>query len=447
MSSHAHPARGAVPAVVLTISLASLGCSATTGAGNATGTDNEPLPGTLVDLVSPAAPGSGEPNLFAAADGRVYMSWIEPSGAGHTIRFAALYGSEWSEPRTIAKSEELFVNWADFPSIVATGKDRLAVHWLQKSGPDTYAYDVRISRSVDGGKTWSESVIPHRDDTRTEHGFVSLVPEADGGFTAVWLDGRNFADRDAGTSPEMTLRGARFDAAGLEGPEALLDPRICDCCQTSAAYLGDNLVVAYRDRSADEIRDIYSVRRTADGWQEPVRVSHDDWQIPGCPVNGPAVAANENAGAIAWFSLRNGNPEVKVTFTRDGVATFSEPILLDGVEMSDVDAGDPRQVARMSDASSEEVLIPLGRVDAEWVNAHRVAVIWLVARGNAADIVLQTVDLDGNPGRRYTLVTTGSMRASGFPRIVGNGNRLVMAWTEPGEPATLHTAIIGLPLE
>jgi len=172
---------------------------------------------------------------------------------------------------------------------------------LQSNGPDTMAYEVGISRSLDGGESWSESVVPHGDGTQTEHGFVSLVPEADGGFTAVWLDGRNTGDRSAGTRPPMTLRSARFDGDGIEGPEALLDPRICDCCQTSAAYFGDNLVVAYRDRSEDEIRDIWSVRRTPEGWQDPVRVAHDDWQIPGCPVNGPAVAAGENGGAVAWF--------------------------------------------------------------------------------------------------------------------------------------------------
>jgi len=101
----------------------------------------------------------------------------------------------------------------------------------------------------------------------------------------------------------------------------------------------------------------------------------------------------------------------------------------------------------MSRVSGEDAPIPLGRVDAEWVDAHRVVVSWLVARGRAADIVMQTVDLDGNLGRRHTMAATSSRRSSGFPRIVRNGNRLVMAWTEPGKPAKLHTAIIGLPLE
>ena len=63
-------------------------------------------------------------------------------------------------------------------------------HWLQKSGPDTYAYDVRLSYSKDDGKTWSPSFIPHHDGTKTEHGFASLFPLGDG-LGAIWLDGRN----------------------------------------------------------------------------------------------------------------------------------------------------------------------------------------------------------------------------------------------------------------
>ena len=45
----------------------------------------------------------------------------------------------------------------------------LFAHWLAKSGPSTYAYDVHVVRSTDDGKTWSTSIVPHRDGTRTEH--------------------------------------------------------------------------------------------------------------------------------------------------------------------------------------------------------------------------------------------------------------------------------------
>ena len=72
--------------------------------------------------------------------------------------------------------------------LVADGS--LAAHWLVKSGSGTYAYDVNISRSKDGGRTWDRPFIPHTDGTQTEHGFVSLLPLRDGRLGAVWVEGQ-----------------------------------------------------------------------------------------------------------------------------------------------------------------------------------------------------------------------------------------------------------------
>ena len=118
-------------------------------------------PLALRELDSPARPGSGQPNLVATADGRVLLSWIEPAGEKrHALRFAERrkHGA-WSEPRTIAEGAGWFVNWADFPSLAALPDGTLFAHWLARSGPGTYAYDVNLSASRDGGKTWSEPTV------------------------------------------------------------------------------------------------------------------------------------------------------------------------------------------------------------------------------------------------------------------------------------------------
>ena len=107
------------------------------------------------------------------------------------LRFATLEAEVWSEPRTIAESEKFFVNWADFPVLIESS-GMLVAHWLQMNGGPGTSYDVHITHSKDGGATWSDSVVPHSDGTKTEHGFVSMVPELDGGFTAIWVDGRDF---------------------------------------------------------------------------------------------------------------------------------------------------------------------------------------------------------------------------------------------------------------
>ena len=443
-------------AVLLTATLAmtAAGCGGTPDEPTAAAvepiaTTGGAMPGDFVELASPAADGAATPSLFATEEGKVLMSWQEPVGSDgdeptstrrgrFALRFATLEGDVWTNAQTVTESEEFFVNWADFPVIIETG-GTLVTHWLERNGGRGTSYDINISRSFDGGVSWTEPVVPHHDSTPTEHGFVSLVPEADGGFSAVWLDGRAFADPDS--ARQMSLRGTRFAADGTQGGVELLDPRICECCQTSAAYVAGNLIAVYRDRSENEIRDMYSVRRTADGWQEPVRVSHDNWEVRFCPVNGPAIVGGETAGAVAWFSLHDGAPEIKVSFTRDGGEHFEESLLLD----SGPATGGPSRIGGPADGSEPE-RFPDGRVAIAWVGEDTVAVTWIVTSSAGAEIAMRTADLDGNVGPLRTIAATSSDRASGFPRIAHSGDRLIIAWTEPGGSPSLHTAAVQLPL-
>jgi hypothetical protein len=427
----------------------------TPGAGERAGpTAADAIADIVGMLPTPAAPGSRTPNLFATEDA-VYLSWLEPLEAEATapastqrgrfaLRFSTLEGDEWSAARTIAEGDDFFVNWADFPTLVASD-GVLAAHWLRLNGGRGTAYDVMVTRSTDGGDTWSVPVTPHTDGTQTEHGFVSLVPETGGGFTAVWLDGRKYATAEDQAGREMTLRTASFDAAGNPGGETLLDGRICDCCQTDAAVVGGTLVVVYRDRSPGEVRDIYSVRRTDGGWQEPVEVATDGWQIPGCPVNGPAIAAQAGNAAVAWFTMRNGIPEVRAAFSHDAGASFSEPVLIDSGRVEGVDASSPRAVSALADSSTADRPIPLGRVDVVWTGPSHAAVFWMVARGAGAELMMRRVHVDGRLDDPVPLASTGSMRSSGFPRVARQGDRLVVAWTVPeDELRSLQTAAIDL---
>jgi hypothetical protein len=193
------------------------------------------------------------------------MSWVEKRGdKRYALRFSVLDANGWSENRTVSEGDNWFINWADFPSVIALSDGSLAAHWLVKRGTATYAYDVNIARSSDGGWTWSRPVVPHNDQTQTEHGFVSLLPLRDGRVGAVWLDGRNMKDMkeddEHGPSPaSMTLRYAAIDAKGELSDERQLDERVCECCQTAATLTGEGVIAVYRDRSYAEVRDIFTV--------------------------------------------------------------------------------------------------------------------------------------------------------------------------------------------
>lgn len=391
----------------------------------AAGDSDVTVPEVATEIASPAAGGSGEPNLFAAGD-RVYLSWIETVADGaHALRFAVLEGDAWSAPRTIASGTNWFVNWADFPSLVEFPNGTLAAHWLVRSGPDTYAYDVHVAFSADGGLTWGESVVPHRDGTPTEHGFVSLFPASGSEVGAVWLDGRKFAsvesgeDGHPGPEAEMTLRYAMLDPRGGLRDSTLLDDRVCDCCQTAVGLTSAGPIVAYRDRSPEEVRDI-AVTRLVDGrWSEPAPVHRDEWVIAACPVNGPAIDAAGDRVAVAWFTAARDTARVRLAFSDDAGATWTSPL--------EVDDGEPA-----------------GRVDVALLDDGSAVVAWLERAEGRAEVRARRVDLEGDIGESVTVALSTEGRASGFPRLALTPNRAIFAWTDPREPARVRSAALPL---
>ena len=373
----------------------------------------EPLT-QLREIDAPSLAGAGQQNLTVGPDGRVYLSWIDrlPDSSA-ALRFAAL-GASWSSPRTIAAGNDWFVNWADFPSLLVWDRG-MAAHWLQRSGRGRYSYEVRVSRSADGGQTWSQPVVPHRDGTPTEHGFVSLWP-AGGTVMAAWVDGRKTADSNR-SRHEMSLRAAAIEMDGALGPEAELDSRICDCCQTAAAVTSSGPVVVYRDRSPEEIRDIAIVREVGGVWTEPRIIGGDNWRINACPVNGPAVAAEGNRVVVAWYTGANDRRNVKVAFSSDAGASFGEPVMVD----------DGRPVGRVA------VIMTQG--DA--------LVSWLEDTPGGAEVRVRRITASGERGESMAVTRTSAARPSGFPRMVRSGDRVVFAWRDPdtADGARIRTAI------
>jgi hypothetical protein len=380
------------------------------------------------------ATAAAQPDLVRAPDGSLLLSWVEHGEENtpnrHALKFARFANGAWSQPREIAHGGDWFVNWADTPHVAQTADGALWAHWLRRSANAKYAYDVVLARSGDGGATWSKPAPVNTDGTPTEHGFVSMWPAGDDRLDIAWLDGRNtggggHSAHGGHTAPgaahapgPMTLRTVRFDASLARSGERELDAMTCDCCQTDAALTASGPLLVYRGRTPEEVRDILVARNDGTQWQAAQRVHADDWTMPACPVNGPAVASEGRNAVIAWYTAAADTPTVKIARTQDAGATFAAPLVL------------------------ERGAAVQGRVDVA-VDEHSAWATWMDedANGQTLRFARFTPDLTRELQRGEVAKLQGKGRGTGMPKIALADGTAFIVWTDviDGRPG-LHGA-------
>ncbi len=346
----------------------------------------------------PVATGSGQPAL-AVAGNDLLLSWQEKAEDGYELKIARL-SDNWQKPLVVAKGSDWFVNWADFPSVLVNG-DKMFTYFLAKDGPKSYYYNIMYTFSADGGASWREPARLHQDTVQAEHGFVSGVPYEQG-FMVSWLDGRY-----APAGGFMTIRSAIVDATGRVQQSFEVDSTTCDCCQTHMVLVNGQPWVFYRNRTSDEIRDIYFARFVEGAWSEPQLLHADNWQIRGCPVNGPRAATYGNRVAVAWFTGAGGKGRVKLKIIT-GEQVPQEAVVVDSVGV-------------------------LGRVDVQ-MDEQRIYLTYLKSKADNGVLILAVYDHDGNLVRTRELAPMSTDRGSGFGRTALWHGRLVYAFTDPELP-------------
>jgi hypothetical protein len=367
----------------------------------------------------PGAAGSGQPRFAADPDGVPIVSWLEPDGSGRALRYARFEDGRFSAPRTVVSAADMFVNWADLPSVRPVSPNLWAAHWLKLDAASPGAYHVATAVSRDGGRTFGAPVQLNDDSAAAEHGFVELFAFA-GTIGAFWLDGRQLAefsfdepDKLLGTS----LRVARLDESGAVTTREIVDELVCDCCQPDVAIAGPVTVVAYRDRTPDEIRDIVVRRHVAGEWQPAVPVASDGWHIEGCPVNGPAIAASDDRVAVAWFTAAGDRPRVRFARSTDAAQTFAAALDLDG-------AGSFGQVGLLLDRDGSALV--------SW---------WRRAAAGGLDLVARRVRADDTLGELRVLAHSAEAQPVDVPQIAAAGDAVLVAWTTLDGQGAVHAAL------
>jgi hypothetical protein len=399
-----------------------------------------------------AVDGRSNANVSLASTGDfVVATWSASVPDGPTDIYAAVShdaGQTFSEPVQLTSTPgDAQVNGEQPPRVALSGDGAapaIAVVWTAKGESGT---TLRTVRSTDGGRTFSASSLVPDTDAPGNRGWEAIGSGPGDRFFTVWLDHRKLA-----APQESTLAGAHHHVHGattetsapapasdgvamaqlsqlfvapLDGSASAqaITGGVCYCCKTAIGASGNRLYLAWRHVYDGNMRDI-AFTASSDGgrtFSTPVRVSEDQWQINGCPDDGPSMAIDGKGRVhLVWPTLvsRDGQP-VKALFhavSPDG-RTFEprEPIPTEG------QANHPQLT----------------------VNTNGdLVVAWDESGGGSRHIVAAIGTLDGRGHPTFTRVEQDSPQVGSYPVVVPSSEGALMAWTTV--PAAGEQSVIRL---
>ena len=348
-------------------------------------------------ISNPAAAGSLQPNWSTAPDGSAVLSWIEPTSGSYSLRYAVWKAGAWSQAHTITANRKFFRHAAEVPEILQLGDHQWMAHWIEMPKEESEAEFVYVSSSTDGVK-WTPPTLAHHDKSEVEHGLASMAASGNGEVSLVWLEMLGGEDGPA------ALKRTVLNASGQIVKEERLDDDVCNCCPTAIARTSKGLVIAYRSRTKQDIRDIAVIRLENGQWTKPKVVHADNWHINACPTNAATIASRGDQLAVAWYTGAAPEPRVELALSSDGGATFSKT-----VTVSTGHAFGYASVALAEDGNAIVSWLQRGSGDAG---------AQVLARQVSPAGVMQPV----------VEVGKGGQSALGYPRVFHSGNETLIAW-------------------
>jgi hypothetical protein len=224
------------------------------------------------------------------------------------VSFSPDGGRSWRAPVAVTPEPEELDGGADARPKLAVGpRGEVYVTWTHPLAKP-YTGEVRMARSLDGGRTFAAPIVVHRDRQVITHRFDSLVVTPAGRVIVAWIDKR---DQVAAVAAQQTYRGAAVYAAVSEdrgasfAREFKLADHSCECCRIAlVAHADESVTALWRHIFSPNERDHALVRFRADGGVESLqRVTEEHWRIDACPHHGPALT-EDGAKRLhgVWFS-------------------------------------------------------------------------------------------------------------------------------------------------
>ena len=339
--------------------------------------------------------------------GRLWLAFVQH---GHVyLTHSDDQGASFSPPLVVNRAPEpVSSDGENRPKLAVGPGDEIYLSWTRKI-PGRYAGNVRFSRSLDGGQSFSIPVTVNDDLAPISHRFDSMILDDQGRIFIAWIDKRDLAAaKQAGT--EYAGAAIYYAMSDNRGESFAFNRKLtdhsCECCRIAIDLDADNQVVTlWRHVYPVNIRDHAIARLGADTppiQGQPVRATDDGWQVDGCPHHGPDLSVDDQHKAhLAWFTQGEKN----------------KGLMYGRFDLKSQQLEFQHSIDSTSAASRPQVLAVDGSVYSAWKAFN----------GISTDLMV-SVSEDGGQHWTAPLIAAQTENGSDHPLLITNGNQVFVSW-------------------
>lgn len=361
-------------------------------------------------------PGDGEFNPFVISDahGGFYAVYIQHKNGKNDVFFQhARAGADFAAAvRVNDVPGDAAVRNENPPKLAVGPDDEIYVAWANER--QRWKGNIRFSRSLDGGKTFSPSIYLNTDTSGPliGRGFETIAVDKRGRIYVAWIDQRDKKGDDHGVAEIWMTESA--DRGKTFSQDRKIISNVCECCRLTLAFdAGGRMFISYRyvPPSGPMFRDI-AVARSDDSGKtfHSAVVNHDGWELDGCPTDGASLSVDDSGRVnVVWFTAAGNTPRQYIASSTDHGASFGRPALLDPAQ----------KLVKHADA----VAVGDGLVLAAWDDVNDSSLV----KWGIYDLISGTVRVFGSEKNAY------------YPIVAASGKRMAVIAMQPDHPGLVRS--------
>jgi len=342
--------------------------------------------------------------------GRLWSAWS--NGEYLYVNFSDDKGKTFSPGVKVNPLAEKIAAGHEYrPKIKVSVNGNIYLSWT-RSLKKRFTGDIRFSKSIDEGKTFSQPLTVNDNRDIISHRFDELGVNKSGDIYISWLDKR---DKQQAIKSGKKYNGAAayFAVSVDEGknfsPNIKIADNSCECCRMAMDFdQRDFPVITWRNIYGDNIRDhsIVSFENRLKP-RKPDRLSHDNWKLNGCPHHGPSLSISDaNIYHAVWFNDAKQNHGVFYASSSNAGESFSQPI----------------EVGQYKNQASHADIVTLG---------NSVYIAWQEFSESRYQLyIMQSVDNGKSWSKAKVLSVTS--KTPDYPFIVKDKKQIYVSWHIPG---------------